>query len=286
MDKYRHWIQSFFAILFNGYGKGWLSGKIYTGPGKNICVPVLNCYSCPGALGSCPIGSLQAVLGSNGRTFSFYVLGTILLFGTILGRLICGFLCPFGWLQDLLYKIPLKKKNEPRIIKTYGIYFKYVFLVLFVFILPLSMKNEFGISSPYFCKYICPAGIIEGALPLMALDPGLRSIVGFLFAWKFLFAISIIGLSMIWYRPFCKYICPLGAIYGLLNRFSAVQLEFSSSKCIHCRKCVKACKMNVEPYKNPTSPECIRCGDCVRACPVDALELAIYKKKECEKVIQ
>ena len=283
MGKFRHWIQGFFALCFNGYGKGWLTGNIYTGPGKNVCVPVLNCYSCPGALGACPIGSLQAVIGSNGRTFSFYVLGTILFFGTLLGRLICGFLCPFGWLQDLLHKIPSKKGKEPLWMKKFGVYGKYFFLGVFVLLMPMVLKNEFGIAPPAFCKYICPAGILEGGLPLMALQPYLRSVAGVLFTWKLSLALFIVVLSIFWYRPFCKYICPLGAIYGLLNKYSAVQLAFSNAKCIHCKKCAHVCKMNVTPYENPCSPECIRCTDCVQACPVDALSLTFYGSKKQEE---
>ncbi|MBP5564136.1 MAG: 4Fe-4S binding protein, partial [Lachnospiraceae bacterium] len=103
-------IQAVTFALTNGYIKGWLSGKIYKGKLKIICVPGLNCYSCPGALGSCPVGSLQAVLRSGRYKVSLYVLGFIGLFGIIFGRLICGFACPLGLVQDLLYKIPFPKK--------------------------------------------------------------------------------------------------------------------------------------------------------------------------------
>ena len=102
------------AVFFNGYAAGFFRAEILTGKSKGVCVPVLNCYSCPGALGACPIGALQAVVGGADRKFPFYVLGSLMLFGVLLGRLVCGFLCPFGFLQDLISKIPVKKIKVPK----------------------------------------------------------------------------------------------------------------------------------------------------------------------------
>ena len=86
-----------------------MQGRIWQGPSKQVCVPGLNCYSCPGALGACPIGSLQSFMSGAVLRFPFYVLGLMILFGLILGRRICGWLCPFGLVQELLYKIPTPK---------------------------------------------------------------------------------------------------------------------------------------------------------------------------------
>ena len=110
MKHLRLIVQACFAALTNGYVRGFLEGKIYSGPLKQLCVPGLNCYSCPGALGACPIGALQAVLGSRGRKFSFYVLGFLLAVGAVCGRFVCGWLCPFGLFQELLHKIPFPRK--------------------------------------------------------------------------------------------------------------------------------------------------------------------------------
>ena len=99
-------IQSVAALIQNANFKGFFTGKIYTGAGKNVCVPGLNCYSCPGAVGACPLGSLQNYLSGMKFRFPYYVLGLLLFFGALLGRAVCGFLCPFGFLQDLLYLIP------------------------------------------------------------------------------------------------------------------------------------------------------------------------------------
>ena len=265
-------IQLIAAAFTNGYIFGFLQNKIYTGNTKVMCVPGLNCYSCPGAVGSCPIGALQAVLNGRDRNFSYYVFGIIMLFGVIFGRLICGFLCPFGLIQDLLHKIPISKINVPKCIDRPLRYLKYVIAVLFVILMPIFLVNQFGIGSPYFCKLICPVGTLEGGIQLVSTNEILRSQVGFLFSWKMGILIAVVVLSIIIYRPFCKYICPLGAFYGLFNKFSFYQMEVDTKKCTGCKACERQCKMNVEILKNINSAECIRCGECKDACAFDAIK--------------
>ena len=265
-------IQLIAAAFTNGYIFGFLQNKIYTGNTKVMCVPGLNCYSCPGAVGSCPIGALQAVLSGRERKFSYYVFGIIMLFGVIFGRLICGFLCPFGLIQDLLHKIPIPKINVPKCIDRPLRYLKYVIAVVFVILMPIFLVNQFGIGSPYFCKLICPVGTLEGGIQLVSTNEILRSQIGFLFSWKMGILIVVVVLSIIIYRPFCKYICPLGAFYGLFNRLSFYQMEVDTKKCTGCKACERQCKMNVEILKNINSAECIRCGECKDACAFDAIK--------------
>lgn len=267
----RHYIQALGTLFFNGNLEGFFKGEIYKGPTKGVCVPVLNCYSCPGALGACPIGSLQAVVGSD-RKFSAYVMGLLILFGITMGRFFCGYLCPFGFVQDLLFKIKTKKIKVKDSIHNKLKYLKYLILVVFVIGLPFIVSIKKGYSDPYFCKYICPAGILEGAVPLLAKNQILRGAIGALFSWKMLLAILFIVLSILIYRVFCKYICPLGAFYGIFNPISFYKLNIDEDKCIKCNKCTTACKMHIEPYKDPNSPECIRCLDCKRTCPTKAIE--------------
>lgn len=277
-QKKRLLTQLIFGMVTNGYVQGFLQKTIFKGGTKKFCVPGMNCYSCPGAFGACPIGSLQAVIGSIKYKASFYVGGIITLFGVIFGRFICGWLCVFGLIEDLLYRIPVPKITIPKKIDSVLRYLKYVILIVFVLLLPSILTNEFGVAPPYFCEWICPVGTLEGGIPLVLLKESLRKTIGFIFYWKFAILIALVLLSMFVYRPFCKYLCPLGGIYGLFNKVSIVRLHLDKESCVDCNKCGSVCPMQVEPNKIPDSMECIRCGKCTDACPTDALHLGVKKK--------
>ena len=264
-------VQLLSAVLFNGYAIGFQKGRIFTGGSKAVCVPVLNCYSCPGALGACPIGALQAALGGMKRHFPFYVLGMLMLFGVVLGRVVCGLLCPFGLVQDLLHKLPFPKVEVPRRIDRPARYVKYVVLLVLVVLLPAFALTDPGVRPPYFCQYVCPAGTLEGGIPLLLADPMLRGLAGALFQWKVLVLIGVVLPSLCIHRPFCRYLCPLGAFYSLFNRFSFFQMRLDERRCVGCGRCERSCPMAVEVTKDINSPECIRCGKCRSVCPTGAI---------------
>lgn len=278
--KLRNFIQTLWTFITNSYIIGFIRGKIYQGKIKNICVPGLNCYSCPGAVASCPIGSLQAVIGSYEYKFTYYVAGFIMLIGTLMGRFVCGWLCPFGFFQDLLHKIPLPKKFKIRTFKfdKQLRYLKYVILIVFVILMPLYFTDLIGQGYPWFCKLICPVGTLEGGIPLVLLNTAMRETIGFLYAWKNVILIATIIISMMIYRPFCKYICPLGAIYSVFNPISVFKYKINEDKCINCSACSKICKMGCVPTDNPNQLECIRCGECKNICPTKAIEYTIFNK--------
>ena len=269
LSRFRGWVQGGAVLLSNLHLPNFLRGGIYQGKGKAVCVPGLNCYSCPAASGACPIGSFQAVVGSSKFAFSYYITGCLLLLGVLLGRFICGFLCPFGWFQELLHKIPTRKLSTKRLKPL--TYIKYAVLVLAVVLLPALITNDVGMGDPFFCKYLCPQGVLEGAIPLAAVNSGIRSALGALFSWKLGILITVTVLSVLFYRPFCKWLCPLGAFYALMNRVSLFGMKVDKHKCVSCGKCAKACKMDVDVTKNPDHTECIRCGMCIRACPTKAV---------------
>lgn len=275
----RHCIQAIWALLSNSYLVGFAHGKIYKGSLKNLCVPGMNCYSCPGALGSCPIGSLQAVIGSWNFKFTFYVAGFLMFVGALIGRFVCGWLCPFGLIQDLLHKIPFPKKIKrfrgDRILRK----LKYVILVVFVILMPLFVVDILGQGAPYFCKLICPVGTLEGGIPLVLLNKALHGALGWLYTWKIAILIVTVLASILIYRPFCKYICPLGAIYSVFNPVSVFRYRVDSDACTHCGACSRNCPMNCNPADNANDPECIRCGICKDVCPTGAIQSGLCKKK-------
>ena len=270
LSRFRGWIQAVATLLTNIHLPNFFKGGIYQGKGKAVCVPGLNCYSCPGAAGACPIGSFQAVVGSSKFRFSYYITGFLILLGVLLGRFICGFLCPFGWLQELLHKIPGKKLSTKKLKPL--TYLKYAILLLAVVLLPAIVVNDLGMGDPFFCKYICPQGVLEGAIPLAAVNEGIRSALGSLFNWKLAILIVVVILSILFYRPFCKWICPLGAFYALMNKVSLLGIKVDEHKCVSCGKCARVCKMDVDVTKTPNHTECIRCGKCITACPTDAIK--------------
>lgn len=273
----RLYVQILYTILTNGYVYGYMTGKIYKGNLKYVCVPGLNCYSCPGATFSCPLGALQTALNERNLKVPFGVLGFFFIFGSIFGRFVCGWLCPFGLLQDLLHKIPLFKKKKRLPYHNVLKYGKYVVLFGLVIIGSAFLFGGFA-KVPAFCKYLCPSGTFMGAIPLLSANESLRAQAGGLFVWKALVLVVIIFVSIKVYRPFCQYLCPLGAIYGWFNRFSLVQIRWEKEGCTSCMACQKACPMNLKPEEISVSPECIKCGKCVDACNAGCL--AWNRKKE------
>ena len=269
--KRRRMIQVLWAFLTNSYRVGFVQGKIYRGKLKNLCVPGLNCYSCPGAVGSCPIGAMQAVIGSWNFKFAFYAAGFLMFIGALMGRFVCGWLCPFGLIQDLLYKIPFLRKintfKGDKLLRK----LKYVILLVFVILLPMFLVDVLGQGLPYFCKFICPAGTLEGGILLVLFNESMRGALGWLYAWKSVLLAVTILLSVVIYRPFCKYICPLGAVYSVFNPIAVFRYRIDKEKCTGCGACARVCKMQVDPAKNVNHAECIRCGACKDACPLKVI---------------
>lgn len=259
----RRIIQLYSALLCNANIKGFFNGMIYTGPTKNLCVPGLNCYSCPGAVGACPLGSLQNALSASKTRLPAYIIGILALFGLMLARTICGFLCPVGLGQELLYKIKtpkLKKSKATRILS----YFKYVVLVVLVVIVPLFF------AIPGFCEFICPAGTFEGGIGLLIhkINFNMLDMLGPLFSWKFSVLVLCIVGSIFIYRMFCRFLCPLGAIYGFFNRIALLGVKLDKTKCTDCGLCIGVCKMDT---KKVGDHECINCGECISVCPTKAI---------------
>ncbi len=260
-DK-RRLTQVICAILYNCNLTGFAKGTIFRGGSKAVCVPGLNCYSCPGAVAACPLGSLQSALVGSKFRIPYYILGMLILFGVLFGRMICAFFCPFGLIQELLYKIPLPKikKNKVTRILSYG---KYVMLAVLILWMPIA----FGY--PAFCKYVCPAGTLEAGVPLLIKNEALRKLADVLFNWKMGVLILIILMVIFLYRGFCRFICPLGAIYSFFNKVSVFGVEVNADLCTGCNACVNSCKLDV---KKVGDRECIQCGECITKCNVNAIK--------------
>lgn len=265
--NFRRWVQIAATATTNAWWLTPFGGPIiYGGRLKAFCSPGLNCYSCPAAALSCPIGSLQFLFASirpsleAGKAhIGLYVLGFLGTIGALVGRMPCGWLCPFGLFQGLMYRIPSPKLAIPR--QLYPL--KYVFLLVFVVLLPALVLDPFGYGQTWYCKYVCPAGTLEAGLPLLAMQSSLRSQAGALLINKFSILFFFLAWMVVSKRPFCRTACPLGAFYSLFNRISVLRLTFDEEKCVRCGACERQCPMGVAFYEDPNHQNCIRCLRCM-----------------------
>jgi ferredoxin-type protein NapH len=256
----RRFTQAAATIIANPWLYYFKSRTLFNRGAKGICFPGMNCYACPLAMYSCPIGSLQHSLASRSAGAVLYVVGTLGAIGALVGRIPCGWVCPFGLLQDLMYKVPLPKLRLPR----WAGYFKYVCLGILAVLLPLVVRVH------WFSR-LCPVGALEGGIPLQALPPAgvPRAVMApGLFFWL---KIAILAVFLLWMmstkRPFCRTACPLGAILSLFNPVSLYRLQVDRESCNKCGKCREVCPVDINVCDNPNSPECVRCLECKKACP-------------------
>jgi ferredoxin-type protein NapH len=240
---------------------------IYQGPLKGVCTPTLNCYACPGALMSCPIGSLQHF--AIRHQFPFFLVGFFGLVGVGVGRMTCGWLCPFGFLQDLLKKVSRRVVRLPRWMGN----LKYASLVVIAILLP------FFLGELWFSK-LCPAGAVEAAIPWAVAGGGespelggldVSSMIGTFFWIKMAIAAVFIVAMIFVKRPFCRTACPLGAIFSLFNRLSLVKLRVDYDLCTNCGLCQQMCPVDLKVHMEVDSPECIKCFECTK-CPTGAIK--------------
>jgi polyferredoxin len=241
------------AVVSNAYVQGFLAGTLYQGPLKNGCTPLLNCYACPSAVLSCPIGTIQHFMAA--RSVPFYAVGTLSVVGASVGRMTCGTLCPFGALQDLLYKF----RSWKIVIPAGARFLRYAALAVLVVAIP------FFTGEHWFSK-LCPAGTLEAGLPWVTMSPAVRGLIGSMIWVKVAILLFFVTMSAMAKRPFCRTACPLGAILSLFNRASFLQLAWDPDTCTRCGKCRKICPVDIRPDRKPTDPECIRCLDCT-LCP-------------------
>jgi len=259
------------AVLPNAWVQGFLSTSLYQGSLKGVCTPLLNCYACPSALLSCPIGTLQHFMVTG--NVPYYAAGTLSVIGAGVGRMTCGTLCPFGTLQDLLYKFRAWKVSIP----VWTRYARYVVLAALVFAVPYVTRES------WFSK-LCPVGTLTAGLPWVAMNPGVRSMIRSLFWVKIAILLFFVTTSTMVKRPFCRAICPLGAIFSFFNKSSFLQLAWNPDTCTRCGKCQKICPVDIRPDRKPTDPDCLRCLDCTR-CPSLKLSTVFHREPFGEPAI-
>jgi ferredoxin-type protein NapH len=288
INSLRRIIQTAATFVNNAYFGFFATNKIFQGQTKAVCAPGLNCYSCPASVLACPIGSLQVIMGSIRTSLQsarfhlgFYVVGFLGSIGMLVGRFPCGWLCPFGFMQELIHKIPSKKINIPPVTQ-YG---KYVSLFGFVILLPLIITDEFGYGVTWFCKYICPTGTLEAGIPLMLIDKSLHRLIGTLYYYKLAILLLLLITMVFVRRPFCRAICPLGGFYSLFNKISILRMRHDPGKCVKCYQCLQDCPMHLKFPDGANQPNCIRCFKCrTSSCHHGAISIEFAGMAPSEKI--
>jgi polyferredoxin len=296
--QYRGWVQLTSTVLLNS----WFTQRLT----KGFPCLALNCYACPLAVTACPVGSIQHFAAL--RQFPLYVMGVLGLAGALVGRVPCAWFCPFGWFQELMHRLPVPKwRLQPRrrapwwligiatllygaagwalapLAVAQGWLFA-LFLVagLFLYgllgvsrwfaVLGLTVLLPLWLIEPWFCK-LCPAGILEGGIPQVIVDVSLRTLVGPLFWLKIVLLVGFGAWMAVTRRPFCRWVCPLGAIWSPFNRWSIVQVNADQRACIRCDRCREVCPVDICIYDDPDSGACIRCMECVAECPTSCISI-------------
>ncbi|MBF0252452.1 MAG: 4Fe-4S binding protein [Candidatus Omnitrophica bacterium] len=272
--------QAFGLIIANLYISVFYRSEIYKGPMKSVCVPFLYCHACPTANFACPIGTLQHY--SAIRKFPFFLIGHLMIVGLLVGRMACGWLCPFGLFQEVMYKIKSKKIEIPKVFS----YMPYAVLIILAILLPYFTTEH------WFSK-LCPVGTMVAGIPWVAWNPInpttgdptiLPGTVGVLYWSKILLLVGFLYLFVVAKRPFCRYVCPLGLFWSFFNKISIMKLEVSDG-CTKCGICKNKCPEDIKVYEEPNSRDCIRCLDCTSCEHINVVfslpvkEIKVVKKK-------
>lgn len=235
----------------------------------SVCSPVFHCYSCPLATFACPIGVLANF--SAIHVIPFIAIGTLIAFGALFGSIVCGWACPFGFLQDLIGRIPVPKLTLP----AWTGYGRYVVLLVLVLWIPYT----YGQDHPAFFCSLCPAGALEAALPYTASTAIAGEGLAFPSALKMAILSTILIAAFFTWRPWCNLFCPLGAIYGLCDHFSFLYLRFEPSRCKECDICRRTCRYGGLSGSRKANQRCVRCLDCT-ACGAISLSCGLERAEK------
>lgn len=227
----------------------------------------------------CPYGGLESLYSfmNNGSFIQKVFSGTMVLFALTLvlallfRRSFCGLLCPFGALQEF-FAMSGKKifKRNFEVNKNLDKYLRYAKYVILLITVVYAWKTAGLWMSPYD-PWAAYAHLSEGISSLIS-----ENLVGFI-----LLAVTIVG-SILYDRFFCKYLCPMGALYGIISKISPHKIVRNETKCISCNLCTKSCPMNIDVAKESsiTSAECINCQLCLLSCPKEGcMENKYYSNK-------
>jgi polyferredoxin len=184
-------------------------------------------------------GIANIVTGSQTVTIGIAAVCTVLALTLIVGRTFCGHVCPVGSIQELAYRIPVRKTP---VRSTYP--FELVRLLVFVSALVASL-------------YAIDIVGFSGSYDFFTLT---------ISTWSAVFA-GLLVIAAFFYRPVCRAICPFGLLFSVAAHFSRYRLRRTDA-CISCRKCEKACPVNASS-RGASKRECYLCARCTCICPAE-----------------
>lgn len=252
-------VQLLFAVAFLGP----LGLRIHAIPG---CV--FHCYACPLATFACPVG--VAAKFASLHMIPLMVLGVVVAAGAFAGSLVCGWACPFGFLQDIFDRVPTRKIRLPNWLG-YG---RYVVLIVAVGVVPYLWGAD---NYLYICRF-CPAGAIEAGLPMTLRGAAGGEVAATMSAAKWGILIVFVLSAVFIYRPWCRVFCPLGGVLALFNRVSIFHLRFDRIACTRCNLCRSRCPMGQAVDISANTAGCIRCGECT-ACGAIVPDMGRLRKR-------
>ena len=261
--------QVFFFFIVN---LGYRIENVFPGLKTGFCYPLFYCHACPAATSACPIRAIEIGVfkGNWNWRFILYPILIIGFVGVITGRAICGWACPIGLLQRATGKVPRKlKKKYPKIkkigqlkIEPYFRYIKYIVFLGLVVVTPIIIGFMF--------TDICPIGYLVGTIPITVLNPGQFLPNEFFYIALAVFILFIILIFLI-ERGWCRYFCPIGAMFAPFNKISIYHVNVNKDECIHCNACTLVCPMAIDIPNMNRDLECILCGKCIDACPKNVI---------------
>lgn len=189
------------------------------------------------------------------------MMGALVLFTVVGNKIFCGWICPLGCLQEVIFRLSkIKKFKLPfYITNSFRLSFFGIFLI-FVFLFEANIYNLFN-PFEFFSQQLNTYTIIVTSIVILA--------------------------SIFYFRPFCQFLCPAGLFTWIFEHVSLFKIHKNEEKCIHCNKCIKESPCEaIESIINDKKiiPDCFPCGECIRSCPEDALSFSFYQKQSQKKL--
>ena len=258
----------------------------------SVVLPIVHSLGSPQKTVSDAFTVLQKMLYET--VFPWLPIASFVLIAVILGRSLCGWVCPFGFIQDLLAYV--KRRHMQVSLRTHQsmVDVKYFFLAATLFVsgtlaaslamgVGESYERAIGDFAPAPFNALSPSDTLFAILPRIVLKAwygvAVESLLASPFLWVRLFILGVfLALAVYVPRSWCRYACPHGALLAILNRFSFLGLERDPVRCTKdgCRRCVEVCPMKIRilelPWEKFSDPECIYCLKCVEACTTKAIK--------------